>query len=288
MPIRAVQQFQLGTVMNKEEQALETMAKMKAAGYEGIELCGFMIKPMGFAVKLLTKAAGMPVGNGGRLEWPRLVRQAGLKVVSVHEHLGSIENEPESILKEASDFQTDTIVITGMYRFDYGSADQVKELAERLNRAGEKLAGSGLRLLYHNHNCEFVRFWQAPKEGEPVNAWQLLTAETDPAYVNFEFDSYWAADAGVNALAVMQSLGERMKLYHINDRGCRQEGPAMTPILKMDSMEPGTGCMDLVPLVEQARRAKVDAVVLESHRNWIDKSPVKSFEVSAEFLRKYV
>ena len=38
MPIRAVQQFQLGTVMNKEEQALETMAKMKAAGYEGIEL----------------------------------------------------------------------------------------------------------------------------------------------------------------------------------------------------------------------------------------------------------
>ncbi len=288
MPIRAVQQFQLGTVMNKEEQALETMAKMKAAGYEGIELCGFMIKPMGFAVKLLTKAAGMPVGNGGRLEWPRLVRQAGLKVVSVHEHLGSIENEPESILKEASDFQTDTIVITGMYRFDYGSADQVKELAERLNRAGEKLAGSGLRLLYHNHNCEFVRFRQAQKEGEPVNAWQLLTAETDPAYVNFEFDSYWAADAGVNALAVMQSLGERMKLYHINDRGCRQEGPAMTPILKMDSMEPGTGCMDLVPLVEQARRAKVDAVVLESHRNWIDKSPVKSFEVSAEFLRKYV
>lgn len=64
MPIRAVQQFQLGTVMNKEEQALETMAKMKAAGYEGIELCGFVIKPIGFAVKLLTKAAGMPVGNG--------------------------------------------------------------------------------------------------------------------------------------------------------------------------------------------------------------------------------
>lgn len=288
MPIRAVQQFQLGTVMNKEEQALETMAKMKAAGYEGIELCGFMIKPVSLAVKLLTKAAGMPVGNGGRLDWPGLVRQAGLKVVSVHEHLGSIETDPEGILKEASDFGTDTIVVTGMYRFDYGSADEVKKLAERLNRAGEKLAGSGLRLLYHNHNCEFVRFRDAGKEGGPANAWQLLTAETDPAFVNFEFDSYWAADAGVNALAAMQSLGERLKLYHINDRGCRQQGPAVTPILKMDSMELGTGCMDLVPLVEQAKKAKADAVVLESHRNWIGGSPVRSFEVSAEFLKKYV
>ena len=107
-----------------------------------------------------------------------------------------------------------------------------------------------------------------------------------------ETKAYFTELFGVEKLLDVQvrtlSLGERMKLYHINDRGCRQEGPAMTPILKMDSMEPGTGCMDLVPLVEQARRAKVDAVVLESHRNWIDKSPVKSFEVSAEFLRKYV
>ena len=48
MPIKAVQQFMLGTVMNKEEQALATMKKMKAAGYDGIELCGFMIHPSGF------------------------------------------------------------------------------------------------------------------------------------------------------------------------------------------------------------------------------------------------
>lgn len=288
MPVRAVQQFQLGTVMNKEEQALETMARMKAAGYEGIELCGFMIKPMGVMVKLLTKAAGMPVGNGGKLDWPRMVGEAGLKVVSVHEHLGSIESDAESILKEAAQLRTDTVVVTGMYRFDYGSADEVKRLVERLNRAGERLAESNLRLLYHNHNCEFARFRGGVQEGGPVNAWQLLVAETDPAFVNFEFDSYWATDAGVDALAAMKSLGERLKLYHINDRGCRQEGPAMTPILKMDSMELGTGCMDLVSLVEQAKKAKVDAVILESHKNWIDGSPVRSFEVSAEFLKKYV
>ena len=43
MPIKAVQQFMLGTVLSNEQQARETLAAMKAAGYDGIELCGFII-----------------------------------------------------------------------------------------------------------------------------------------------------------------------------------------------------------------------------------------------------
>ena len=74
MPIKAVQQFMLGTVLSNEQQARETLAAMKAAGYDGIELCGFMIHPIGFVVKLLTKAAGMPVGKGGNLDWHKLVQ----------------------------------------------------------------------------------------------------------------------------------------------------------------------------------------------------------------------
>ena len=69
MAVKAVQQFMLGTVMNNEAQARDTMQKMKAAGYDGIELCGFMIHPAGLMVRLMTKAAGMPVGKGGKLDW---------------------------------------------------------------------------------------------------------------------------------------------------------------------------------------------------------------------------
>ena len=39
--------------------------------------------------------------------------------------------------------------------------------------------------------------------------------ETDPAYVNFEFDSYWPTEAGVDALQLMRQLGDRLRLYHI-------------------------------------------------------------------------
>lgn len=281
MAIKAVQQFMLGTVMNKEAQALDTMKKMKAAGYDGIELCGFMIHPTGFMVKMMTKAAGMPVGNGGKLDWQRLVPESGLKVVSIHQDLGSVERSPAAVAKEAKAFGTKKIVITGMYRFPYGDIEEVRKLAKRLNEAGRALKGEGIDLLYHNHNCEFLKV--APNR----NAYQIIMEETNPETVNFEFDSYWCAECGENPLEVMDALGFRMKLWHINDRGTRQIGPCMTPILKSDSMELGTGAMPLALLSEKAKAVNIDAVILESHRNWIDKSPVKSFECSAKFLNTY-
>lgn len=278
--VTAVQQFMLGTVMNNEKQALDTMQKMKAAGYGGIELCGFMIHPAGFMVKMMTRAAGMPVGNGGKLDWRRLVKESGLSVVSIHQDLGSVERDAAAAAGEARAFHTDKIVITGMYRFPYGEADAVKKLAERLNRAGRALKSEGISLLYHNHNCEFL-------QAEPgKSAYRILLEQTDPEAVSFEFDSYWCAECGQNPLAVMEMLGERMKLWHINDRGTRQAGPCMTPILKSDSVELGTGAMPLLALCEKAKALSVEAVILESHRNWIDKSPVKSFEVSGRFLKK--
>ena len=224
MPIKAVQQFMLGTVLNNEQQAKETLAAMKAAGYDGIELCGFMIHPIGFVVKLLTKAAGMPVGKGGNLDWHKLVQEAGLKVVSLHTDLGSLERDAHAVAEEAKSFGTQYVVITGMYRFDYGDETTMHELAKRLNKAGETLQKEGIHLLYH------------------------------------------------------------MKLWHINDRGTRITGSAITPILKTDSMELGTGNMDLDSLMTQALAVNVDAIILESHRNWVDNSPVKSFQLSAKYL----
>ena len=61
----------------------------------------------------------------------------------------------------------------------------------------------------------------------------------------------------------------------------------MTPIMKSDSLELGTGNMPLEALADQAKKAGIDAVILESHRNWIDKSPVASLKKSAEFLHKH-
>ena len=235
----------LGTVTGSEAAARSTLQRIKAAGYDGLELNRFMIHPSSMMVRLMTRAAGMPTGKGGNLDWNNLLREADLSVISLH---------------------TD------------GDEKAVRELAERLSKAGERLKKLGLSLLYHNHNVELLQV----KPG--LRAYDLLLSETDPAYVGFEFDSFWFTDGGADAKDWMRRLGNRMKLWHITDRGCRQSGPAMTPILRQDSMELGTGNMDLDGMKDIALQNNIQAVVLESHKNWIGRDPVKSLECSAEWL----
>ena len=277
---KAVQQIMLGTVTGKPDQALQTLRRIRNAGYEGLELNRFMIHPTPMIVRLLTRAAGMPTGNGGSLNWQELVRESGLSVISLHTDLGSLERGSESIAEEARSFGTNKVVITGMYRFDYGSETAVCRLAERLNREGEKLQETGVSLLYHNHNAELVQV----KPG--VRMYDLLLAQTDPACVGFEFDSYWFADGGADPGVWMKKLGSRMKLWHITDRGFRHSRPAVTPILKASNMEPGTGNMQLDALKEIALQNGIDAVVLENHKNWINKDPLQSIEMSAKWLHE--
>ncbi len=277
---KAVQQIMLGSVTSNEAQVRETLRKIKAAGYDGLELNRFMIHPSSLMVRLMTHAAGMPTGRGGNLDWHALLKESGLAVVSLHADLGSLEREPDAVMEEARSFGTDKVVITGMYRFDYSDEAAMHELAKRLNRAGETLKAEGFSLLYHNHNVELLQV----KPG--LRAYDILLADTDPATVNFEFDSYWFTDGGADAKVWMKRLGNRVTLWHITDRGSRQKGPAMTPILKADSMELGTGNMDLDGLKEIAVTNGIEAVVLESHKNWIDKDPVKSLELSAKWLNE--
>ena len=268
----------LGTVTGKYEQTLNVLERIKRAGYDGIELNRYMIHPTPIFVRMLTKAAGMPTGNGGRLDWSQLIKASGLSVVSLHTDLGSLEKETDAIIEETKRLHTDKIVITGMYGFNYSDEKEIENLIMRLNKSGKRLNDSGLSLLYHNHNAELI------KVHDGMRMYDILIHDTDPEYVNFEFDSYWFADAGADPCRWMQMLGTRMKLWHATDRGIRHSGKAMTPILKADSMELGTGNLELEKMRDIACENGVEAIVLESHKNWINKDPMQSIELSAKWL----
>ncbi|MDY2686559.1 MAG: TIM barrel protein [Candidatus Enteromonas sp.] len=276
------QQLMIGSLCKNEAATKDVLRSVKAMGYDEIELNGFMTHPTSFFVRMLTKLAGMPTGKAGKYDWKKLVRDAGLGVTSIHFDLGTLERDLTACIQEAKDYSTSRIVVTGMYRFDYSDLKALEELSARLNKVGEQLAQSGIELLYHNHNVEFKRVGEKNQF-----AYEILTERLNPDWVNFEFDSYWAAEAGVNVYSLMRRLGKRLKLHHINDRGSKEKGPYMTPIIKNDSMELGTGTMDLETLLQIDREAGVDTVILETHRNFIDGSPLRSLEISGQYLHKH-
>ena len=147
---------------------------------------------------------------------------------------------------------------------------------------GKVLKERGISLLYHNHNVELLKI----KDG--VCAYRMLIDGRDPEYVNFEFDSFWFAEAGADVQYWMKELGNRMRLWHVTDRGNRKKGKTFTPIVKSDSVELGCGNMDLKGLLEIAEESGTEALILESHKNWIDKDPIKSIEISGRWLNENV
>lgn len=281
MPNKSVQQIMIGSITNNYKQALTTLNKIKEFGYDAIELNRFMIHKAGLMVKMLTKFSSMPVGNGGKLDWHSLINESKLKVTSLHIDLNTIENNTSECALEAKSFFTDKIVITGMYNFDYSDLSSLENLVKRLNEVGEKLKNEGISLLYHNHNSEL-------RKVDNKTAYDYIIENTNPDFVNFEFDSYWFTEAGANAEKWMDKLGERMKLWHISDRGTRLTEKSFTPILKSNAMELGYGNMDLDSLCEKALKYGVSDIVLETHNHWIDKDPLKSIELSANYLNERI
>lgn len=276
---KAVQQLMLGKSITSEDKASRILEDIAFAGYDGIELNSFMIQKTPLFVRLLTSVAGMPSGKGGAYDWAALTRNAKLSVIALHTNIEALKKDPDSVIEKAKSLSTGYIVVTGLYHFDFKNAKTLEVLCHDLNRLGEAVSREGLSLLYHNHNAELTRI-----NGSGERAYSFLIRCTDPVSVNFEFDSYWFADGGADSCEWMESLGRRMRLWHINDRGTRLSSVPFTPILKSDSIELGYGNMPLDRLSAIAKRCGAEAVVLESHRNFIGDDPMQSIRRSAAYL----
>ena len=190
----------LSKASKSDEKALEALNRVKAAGFDSIELNSFMIHPSSFMVRALTKAAGMGVGSSGKRDWKGLIEKSGLSVTSLHSDLGSLERNMDGIVEEATKFGTKRIVITGMYRYDYTSSSSVSSLATRLNKCGENLRKSGMELFYHNHNIELT----LDEKGR--RALDVLIDETEGDNLSFEIDTYWLNEGGSDSKEWMKKM----------------------------------------------------------------------------------
>jgi len=98
------------------------------------------------------------------------------------------------------------------YLFDYErkNLDQYRKIADLFNKSGKIASEHGIKFAYHNHDFEFENL-----EGQLP--YDLLLANTDPNYVNFELDLYWIKKAGKDPLTYFKNHKGRFPLWHIKD-----------------------------------------------------------------------
>ena len=106
-----------------------------------------------------------------------------------------------------------------------GGIDSVLATAANLNKLGQASAAKGLVVYMHNHAAEITtRYdYDINKNGKPeaVSALEIVAANTDPRYVQFEIDVHWALNAYKlnqdDMIAFLNRLKGRIIALHVKD-----------------------------------------------------------------------
>ena len=88
------------------------------------------------------------------------------------------------------------------------TAEEVSILVDTINRAQPILEAEGIKLHYHNHSKEF----RPNLSGQIVE--EELASRTN---VNFQIDTFWAFNAGLRAIDVIEKYKDRISFIHLKD-----------------------------------------------------------------------
>lgn len=101
---------------------------------------------------------------------------------------------------------------------DLTTLEKIDEFVAVMNYAQPILATEGITLGYHNHSFEF----------------EIMPCGTSPfaelerrTNVLFEIDTYWAFNAGIDPVATMDRLKDRIRIIHLKDGFKGGEGKAL-------------------------------------------------------------
>jgi sugar phosphate isomerase/epimerase len=156
---------------------------------------------------------------------------------------------------------------------DGKTAEGYKQSAKVFNEAGKRLADAGLTFNYHNHAWEF-------DDLGGVNGMEVLTAETDPAYVKFNIDVFWVYYGGKDPVTFIAEHADRAGYFHFKDgrKLTDAEGKARPEFLEL-----GHGDVDLKAAMEAAVKAGARWIVAEQDNTRLQ--PVESATISRRYMR---
>jgi len=242
--------------------AKATLMEVSEAGYKNIEAAGYKDG----------KFYGMPPSD-----FKKLLSEIGLKPISTHQGSVTMENADSMIadVKEAG-FKYFVIPVPPMGLFKYDQQTKTMSmtggaanLAEIITTLGKKCEAAGLKLLYHNHDFEFM------KDADGIVPIDYLLENTDPKYVNFQMDLYWVTKAGADPIAYFEKYPGRFKIWHVKDM---DEKGRFAPV--------GKGKIDFARILEKKKLSGMKYYMVEQDMTFDGLQPIDAIKISHAGIKK--
>ena len=227
-----------------------TLRKVAEIGYRNVELAGYGSLKSAKDVK-------------------KALDDAGLKAPAGHWAIDVLEKEVERVMGEAQLLEIQQVVVPFLPEDRRKNAAGYKQTAKSLDEIASFFHGVGIELAYHNHAFEFQKF-------DGKYGLDILFENTTPHLVKAEVDVYWVAHAGVDPVAYVDKLGDRVRLLHLKDLAT---GPdkRFAPV--------GTGTLDFKALLVTAEKHNVRWGFVEQDKTY-ETPPLDAIKTSLENLKK--
>lgn len=215
------EQFRFGlqlSTLNRfmNDEFFETLTLVSEMGYEVVEFSagGFLGRdPQQVRQHLAQTELSAPVGRV-TLDYPANYQSLSsqeqsaihLSLLSAEGILGNVKNALQTTVEMGQKY----LNIPMIYQSEFTNRAKVENIARLLNEAGKMCHDQGVLLGYHNHAFEF-------NQVDGILPYDLLLAETDPALVGFQLDSYWVTKGGGDIMEYLRNHPGRFPSCHLKD-----------------------------------------------------------------------
>jgi len=181
-------------------------------------------------------------------------------------------------IEDAKKLGVEYMVMAYILPQERGNLDYFKQLADKMNKAGDQSRAAGLKFCYHNHCFEF----RGERGQRPID---ILLERLDKKAVGLELDVFWVSVGGNDPVEMLEQNAGRVPLLHLKDKA--KGTPALYEEAKATPQtfkEVGAGSLDFPAILKAAAAAGAQHYFVEQDRTPGD--PVASLRQSYEYLRK--
>jgi len=242
-----------------EKNPKKTLQAVSEVGYSYIEAAGYKDgKFYGFSPK----------------EFKAHLASLELIPLSTHQSSVSLENAASMMADvKAAGFEYFVVPVPPMGLFindDNGMNMKggVENLATILTTLGKQARALDLKLLYHNHDFEFI------EDARGLVVIDYLLENCDPKYVNFQMDLHWVTKAKADPLAYFEKYPGRFKLWHVKDMDSQGR---FAPV--------GNGIIDFGRILNEKEQSGMQAYFVEQDETFA-MEPLEAIKVSHKGLKK--
>jgi len=146
-----------------------------------------------------------------------------IRIIITHTDPSRIKDDTEAVIEEHDLMEADYIGIGAMPSNYERTREGVQRFITDFTPAAEKIAASGMKLMYHNHNFEFEKYYDKR---------MIEYLRDEFPLIGFTLDTYWVQAAGADPTEWLTRLSGRVDVVHLKDMTYKQGEVRMSEVME--------------------------------------------------------